>query len=194
MPEESSLQLQAEETAKVLAEKLIKHSITLSLAESCTAGLVSSLLGNFSGISSVLWGTFVCYTQQAKVSMLGLDNEKLTANGLVNKETACDMALGALKKSGTDLAAAVTGIAGPHGDGSTVPVGTVWIAACKNGVVTAKEFHFTGSRNEVRLKAAIAVLEMIDSFVKEYINTYALAEFCIIDFLKNLGDTYHRRD
>jgi len=140
-----------------------ENSRALALAESCTAGLVSSLLAETPGASEVLWGSFVCYTKEAKISMLGLDGEKLAAYGLVSEETALGMARGALEKSGAQIAAAVTGLAGPGADdASGSPVGTVWIAsAVKNGQTRAREFHFTGSRNAVRIKAAAAVLEEI---------------------------------
>jgi len=164
----SKLVEQAEENAACLIKKLKDFSCKLCLAESCTAGLISSLLAAVPGASGVLWGSYVCYTQEAKMRMLDLNEEEIKVHGLVSKETACSMALGALKKSeansssnGVCFAASVTGLAGPDGDGSSVPVGTVWAAVASKGGITAKEFHFTGSRNEVRLLAAISVMEML---------------------------------
>ena len=158
--------VQAEKTAEELVEKLKSLSLTLALAESCTAGLVSGFLANISGASAVLWGSFVCYTREAKISMLGLDSDALSAYGLVSRETAVSMAEAALNKSGAGLAAAVTGLAGPLGDGSGVPVGTVWIAASlRGGQTRAGEYHFSGSRNLVRIRAAIALFEMIKSIL-----------------------------
>jgi len=152
----------AEKTAEGLICKLRDLSFTLALCESCTAGLVSNFLACVPGASDVLWGSFVCYTKEAKVSMLGLDYDELSAHGLVSRETALSMAAGALQKSGADIAASVTGLAGPNGDGSEVPVGTVWAAAAlRNGETVAREFHFSGSRNSVRIRAGIAVLELI---------------------------------
>jgi len=159
--EKDKLTEKAEKTAEAVIEKLKSLSLKLVLAESCTAGLVSGLLANISGASAFLWGSFVCYTQEAKVLMLGLDDDSLSAHGLVNRETACSMAEGALKNSGADVSASVTGLAGPGGDGR-VPVGTIWIATAKrNADIEAKEFVFTGSRNTVRMRAAITVLEEI---------------------------------
>ena len=153
---------QAEKTAQTLVQKLKKHSLTLALSESCTAGLVSSLVANIPGASNVFWGSFVCYTQEAKVSMLNIDNNELTANGLVSRETALSMADTALKKSGACIAASVTGLAGPDGDGSNVPVGTVWIAVARNnGIILTKEYYFANERNIIRIRAAAAVLEAI---------------------------------
>ncbi|MDR0501730.1 MAG: nicotinamide-nucleotide amidohydrolase family protein [Treponema sp.] len=165
----SELFKRAEEAANTLIRKLSAFSRqdakprTLALAESCTAGLVSALLAETPGASGVLWGSFVCYTKEAKISMLGLDSEKLASCGLVSEETARGMADGALEKSGADIAAGVTGLAGPGAeDASGSPVGTVWIAAAlKNGHTRARKFHFTGSRNNVRILAAIAALEEI---------------------------------
>jgi len=153
---------QAEKTAEAAVKKLKALSLTLVLAESCTAGLVSSFLAKIPGASGVLWGSFVCYTKDAKITMLGLEENTLNTHGLVSRETAHGMATGALAKSGADIAVSVTGLAGPDGDGSGVPVGTIWVAAAlRGGEMETKEFHFTGSRNENRLKAAIAVLDII---------------------------------
>jgi PncC family amidohydrolase len=154
----------AEKASRVLIQKLKSLSLTLALAESCTAGLVSSLLAGVPGASAVLWGSFVCYTREAKVSMLGIDSRILDEHGLVSGETAGAMASGAVQKSGAYLAASVTGLAGPEGDGSNIAVGTVWAAALYKGETPmAREFHFTGSRNSIRLHAAIAVLELVNN-------------------------------
>jgi PncC family amidohydrolase len=162
----AEMTVRAEKTAEELVEKLKSLSITLALAESCTAGLVSGFLANISGASGVLWGSFVCYTREAKISMLGLDSDELSIHGLVSRETAVSMAQGALNKSGAGIAASVTGLAGPEGDGSGVPVGTVWIAASlRNGQTRADEYRFSGSRNLVRIRAAIALLEMIKNIL-----------------------------
>ncbi|MCL2196334.1 MAG: CinA family protein [Treponema sp.] len=155
----------AEITAKTTVEKLKARSVTLALAESCTAGMISSLLAEVPGASNVLWGSFVCYTKEAKILMLDLKSEELGAYGLVSKETACSMALGAMNKSGADIGVSVTGLAGPLGDGSGAAVGTVWIACANSAKTEHKEHHFTGSRNAVRIRAAIAALEMIDMLI-----------------------------
>jgi PncC family amidohydrolase len=161
MAEDAALAERAAQAAQALIRYLSGRSATLVLAESCTAGLAADLLARTSGASRVLWGSFVCYTGEAKIAMLGLDRQRLARYGLVSGETARDMALGALEKSGASLSASVTGLAGPDGDGSGAAVGTVWIARAEAGSsrAAAREFHFQGSRNEVRLRAAAAVLE-----------------------------------
>jgi PncC family amidohydrolase len=149
----------AQEMARQLVALLTERHYTLSLAESCTAGLVSDLVGRVSGASAALWGSFVCYSPDAKQRMLGLERDFLERHGLVSRETARAMALHARELAGVTIAAAVTGIAGPLGDGSGAPVGTVWIAAAWQGHCREKELHFQGTRSEIRMQAAAAVLE-----------------------------------
>ena len=156
---EAKAQKAAEEMARQLIENLTEKRLTLALAESCTAGLVADLLARTSGASAVLWGSFVCYTPDAKQRMLGLDGAFLEQHGLVSGETARAMAIHALERAGVSLAAAVTGIAGPQGDGSGTPVGTVWVAAAWQGNCREKELHFQGTRAAIRMQAAAAVLE-----------------------------------
>jgi PncC family amidohydrolase len=145
--------------AEDLLRNLSARGAKLVLAESCTAGLAADLLACIPGASRVLWGSFICYTEDAKAAMLGLDRKKIEQYGAVSRETACAMAEGALAKSGAFAAGAVTGLAGPDGDGSGLPLGTVWIAsALKGGLTTAGVFHFSGSRNEIRRAAADCVI------------------------------------
>ncbi|MDR1898692.1 MAG: CinA family protein [Treponema sp.] len=152
--------------ARDLVELLAASSRTLVLAESCTAGLGADLLARIPGASKVLWGSFVCYTVDAKVRMLGLDRSAVEKTGAVSEETACAMARGALEKSGAHAAGAVTGLAGPDGDGTALPVGTVWIAAAsRGGECGARMFHFDGSRNEVRNAAAVKLAEELLNFL-----------------------------
>jgi len=160
----SSLNIEdkAAKTAVRLVEVLTGGHYTLALAESCTAGLVSDLIARVSGASAVLWGSFVCYSPEAKKQMLQLGNF-LEKHGLVSAETAGEMALKALVLSGATIGASVTGLAGPLGDGSAAPVGTVFagIARRVNGeaAVDVKPLFFRGTRAEIRMQAALAVLE-----------------------------------
>jgi PncC family amidohydrolase len=158
----------AEAAAEALVGRLGELRKTFAAAESCTAGLVADLTARVPGASRVFWGSFVAYTPEAKRRMLGVDEETLSRHGAVSRETACAMAGGALERSGACLAAAVTGLAGPEGDGSSVPVGTVWIAcALRGGEPCAEMRRFSGSRNEVRLAAAEAVLRKLLNLLNE---------------------------
>jgi len=159
MPEIISFEAAPPE-AIALMQCLREREETAVLAESCTAGLAADLLARVPGASKVFWGSFVCYTEQAKVSMLGLDPRRLERYGLVSEETVCDMAQAALAKSGAFVAASVSGIAGPDGDGSGLPVGTVWIATALRGAAPhAALFNFCGSRNEIRHQAAHTLIK-----------------------------------
>jgi PncC family amidohydrolase len=165
---DSVLDGMALERARMLVLALGEKQLSLALAESCTAGLAAALIASVPGASRVLWGSFVCYTAQAKAAMLGLDPQRLDQFGLVSGETACDMAKGALEKSGADIAAAVTGLAGPDGDGSDTPVGRVWLASVlQGGSPRAKAYNFSGSRNEIRLKAALVLMEDLLELAEE---------------------------
>jgi PncC family amidohydrolase len=161
-----------EETGKAekdLVSFLTERSLVLAAAESCTAGLVADRIARVPGASKVFWGSFVCYSPPAKIKMLGVESEILDRYGLVSAETAAAMAAGALKKSGADLALSVTGLAGPEGDGSGTPVGTVWIGtALKKGPERTSVFHLTGSRNELRSKAALEAVNQILKQLQEF--------------------------
>jgi PncC family amidohydrolase len=150
--------------AETLIGKLRERGLFLVAAESCTAGLVADMLARVSGASDVFWGSFVTYTAGAKTAMLGVPAALIAEHGAVSREVACAMATGALAQATAaqvaarrGLAVAVTGLAGPLGDGSPVPVGTVWIAVATTvdtAQVEARVFHYTGERNEVRRQAA----------------------------------------
>jgi PncC family amidohydrolase len=159
------IETKARETARHLVESLSRKRLALALAESCTAGLVADLLAQSSGASEVLWGSFVCYTPEAKDRMLGLDGSFLEQYGLVSRETARVMALHAQERAGVSLAAAVTGIAGPLSDGSGTPVGTVWTAVAWQGNCRETEFHFQGTRAAIRMQAAAAVVKELFEIV-----------------------------
>jgi PncC family amidohydrolase len=161
----SDIEEQADKTAAMLVEKLADGHYTLALAESCTAGLVSDLVARISGASAVLWGSFVSYSPEAKKRMLRIDGNFLEKHGLVSAETAGKMALNALEISGAAIAASVTGLAGPLGDGSVTPVGTVFVGVARRvndeAAVNVKPLFFKGARQEIRMQAALAVLEEI---------------------------------
>ena len=173
MPDASA----AARRAALLAEEIVKgltaQGKMIALAESCTAGLASDFLARVPGASLVLWGSFVSYTAHAKTEMLGVPQELIGKYGAVSREVALAMAEGALNKSGASWAFSVTGLAGPGGDTSEgsaeiseeTPIGTVWIGVAgqtpDRPQSEAKRFYFSGSRNEVRNAAALAVLEEV---------------------------------
>jgi PncC family amidohydrolase len=151
----------AERLAVRLVKQLRERGLCAALAESCTAGLAASLIGRVPGASDVFWGGFVTYTLRAKRTMLGIDAAILERHGAVSGECARAMAERALAVSGAGLAISITGLAGPGGDGSATPVGTVWVAGARAGGRVLTRLHrFAGGRNSVRQKAAAAAFRL----------------------------------
>lgn len=142
----------------LLAEYLRAHGKTLSLAESCTGGWISQLVTSRPGSSEYFLGCAVVYSNQAKENILGVSHETLLAHGAVSEETAKEMAHGARRVFGSDIAASVTGIAGPGGATEEKPVGLVCIAAT-DGVNTVSSINrFGGDRTMVREASVAAAI------------------------------------
>ena len=145
-----------------IEEKIIsilsKKKLTLATAESCTGGLISAALTDVPGASSVFMGCAVTYSNEMKKLLLGVSDDTLRNFGAVSRETAAEMAQGACKKLGVDIAAAVTGIAGPGGGTPEKPVGLVYVGICFKGNVNVIELRLKGSRQAVRERTRSAVL------------------------------------
>lgn len=143
-----------EQIYKLLKEK----NLTLSLAESCTAGLIASRLVNVSGISKYFHQSYITYSNQSKMEILGVKEETLSKYGAVSEQTVKEMALNVAKKSNSDLAIAVSGIAGPGGGSDEKPVGLVYTALYIKGELKVKKSNFGGDRNWNRQRAALNAL------------------------------------
>lgn len=128
---------------QVLVRRLRGRGWKLATAESCTGGLIAHRITNVAGASEVFTHGFVTYADEAKIQLLGVSAGDLAAHGAVSGEVARQMADGALRASGADLAVAVTGIAGPGGGSAEKPVGTVFLAvALKHGPTRVeRQFH-----------------------------------------------------
>ncbi|MGJ8677192.1 MAG: competence/damage-inducible protein A [Akkermansiaceae bacterium] len=122
----------------VVVKLLTEKGQSLALAESCTGGKISSRITDIPGSSAIFTHGFVTYANEAKMEMLDVPEELLAIHGAVSEQVALAMAIGALKKSGADIAVSVTGIAGPTGGTEQKPVGTVWI-----GLATAEKSFAT---------------------------------------------------
>src|ERR1700687_156473 len=129
----------------------------LAVAESCTGGLLAAALTEIPGSSDVLDRGFVTYSNAAKQAMLGVPGAVLETRGAVSKETAEAMATGALERSGADLSAAVTGVAGPGGGTAAKPVGLVHFAAARRtGRLLHRERRYGDlGRGEIRRRSEI---------------------------------------
>lgn len=151
-----------EELAEAVGRLLRASGKKLALAESCTGGMVSSLVTDVAGSSDYFLGGVVSYANGAKEELLGVGDETLRAHGAVSEETAREMARGARERFGADVAAAITGIAGPGGGTDEKPVGTVWFAiADRDGREVAKKRSFVGDRSLVRRTASVHALELV---------------------------------
>lgn len=143
-----------------LVSLLIEKKMTVTTAESCTGGLISSTLVNVSGVSDVLKEAYVTYSNEAKQKRLGVKKETLERFGAVSSQTAREMAEGAAALAGADVALSATGIAGPGGGTSQKPVGLVYIGCCVRKNVRVKEFCFSGDRMENRLRTVEEALKL----------------------------------
>ena len=116
-------------TEELLGQALKRRKMSISSAESCTAGTVSARICSVSGASEYFKGAIVAYHNEVKMELLGVSPETLQRHGAVSRETVSEMALGAMKRLKTDCSIATSGIAGPGGGTPEKPVGTVWLAA-----------------------------------------------------------------
>jgi nicotinamide-nucleotide amidase len=134
----------------------------LATAESCTGGWIAKIITDLQGSSKWFEGTAVCYSNDAKHSLLGVPLETLDEFGAVSGETVLSMIDGIFEMTAADVAVAVSGLAGPGGGTEKKPVGTVWISYGKRGESSlAREFHFEGNRESIRLQAVEASLKAV---------------------------------
>ena len=141
-----------------VAEMLVNKNLTISVAESCTGGMVSSNLINYPGISSVFMEGCITYSNEAKMKSLGVKKETLDKFGAVSEETAREMAEGIARRYNTNIGISTTGIAGPEGGTKEKPVGLVYFGIYINGKIIVKRYIFNGSRQQVRLRATKTIL------------------------------------
>ena len=161
-----------EEILKELKEILTKNKLTLSSAESCTGGLVSSYLTDISGASEFIFQNFVTYSNEAKTKYLGVKKETLEKFGAVSKETAFEMSEGLLKLS--DCSVATTGILGPTGGSEEKPVGLVYISVgCKDKIEVIKYISKkaeTNNRHKIKKDIAKQALKCLLAYLKNTLN------------------------
>lgn len=142
-------------------ELLVESGLTLAFAESCTGGLIADLITDISGSSAYFLGSAVTYANSAKQGIVGVRNETLANNGAVSAETAAEMAQGARRVYGSDIAASVTGIAGPTGATPGKPVGLVYIHLSAEGAERGERHIWHGDRLANKALSAEAVLKLV---------------------------------
>jgi nicotinamide-nucleotide amidase len=150
-----------EDLSATVGRLLRQSRQTLSVAESCTGGMISALLTDIPGSSDYFRGGVVAYANDAKEELLGVARTTLERHGAVSEEAAREMASGARKRFESDLAAAVTGIAGPDGGTPEKPVGTVWFGLADARETSARSRRFVGDRAMVRRAASLFALELV---------------------------------
>ncbi|TLY37454.1 MAG: CinA family protein [Nitrospirae bacterium] len=146
---------------EVVGRHLAAHHLTLAVAESCTGGLVGHRLTQVSGSSTYLDRVAVCYSNRAKVDLLGIPEALIRRHGAVSAEVAEAMARGIRSRSQAGVGLSVTGIAGPTGGTAQKPVGLVFVGLDAPGRRTTREFRFHGDRHSIKLRASQAALEML---------------------------------
>jgi len=145
----------------VLGALLQKNDKNLSVAESCTGGLISHLITSIAGSSGYYLGGVTSYANSMKTKYLAVDESLLEKHGAVSSEVAAAMAQGMRLKSNADISVSVTGIAGPGGGTEDKPVGTVFIGFSEKNETKAQRFHFSGNRYEIQRLTAQTALDIV---------------------------------
>ncbi len=147
--------------SRKLHEKLSQVGLTLSLAESCTGGMIQEIITRYSGASLYFMGGITSYADEAKINILHVSAGTLKKHGAVSEETAIEMAQNCAQIFNSDIAGAVTGIAGPTGGSQKKPVGTVHIALDINKKIVHQKYIFGGDRELIRKKSTLFLFQMI---------------------------------
>jgi nicotinamide-nucleotide amidase len=146
---------------KIVGELLIKQSLTIAFAESCTGGMLSGKITDIPGSSVYFKGGIVCYSNESKISLLAVKDSTINNNGAVSKETAIELAENVRIKMNSDIGISITGIAGPAGGSDEKPVGMVWIGYSDGKETFTKKYLFGENRERTRLRSATAALDIV---------------------------------
>ena len=153
----------------VVGRALAEKKLTVALAESCTGGLIGHRLTQIPGSSAYVDRGIVCYSNQAKIDLLGVPAALLQQHGAVSAEVAATMATGVRQRSGTSVGLSVTGIAGPGGATETKPVGLVYVGLSdEKGTTTTREFRFHGDRSVIKQRSSQAALDLLRRWAAGY--------------------------
>lgn len=148
-----------------IAQKLITGGLTLSVAESCTGGLLTHRLTNVPGSSKYLFAGLVVYGNAAKMAFAGVPQASLKKHGAVSLETALALAKGVRRRCKTDFGIGVTGIAGPGGGTKNKPVGLTFIAVASSEEAVCLECRFSGTRESIKRQASTQALKLFGEFL-----------------------------
>lgn len=145
----------------IVAKLIMEKNMTISVAESCTGGLLAATLVNYAGVSEIFKEGVVTYSNEAKINRLGVREETLKKYSAVSNQTALEMAEGIAKTANTNIGLSTTGIAGPGGATKEKPVGLVYVGICINGKTITKKLHLIGDRQKIRSKTVYTVLDLL---------------------------------
>ena len=145
----------------VIGRLLLERGLTLSVAESCTSGLLGHRITDIAGSSAYFERGVLVYSNQAKQDLLGVPESILRAHGAVSAPCAEAMARGICARSGNPVGLAITGIAGPDGGTAAKPVGTVFVGVAVSGEVEARRFQFAGDRSAVKWQSTQMALDLL---------------------------------
>ncbi len=154
------------EALEVTTGRLLrKHRLTLATAESCTGGLIGHRLTDVPGSSDYFLGGIIAYSNEIKERSLGVKLETLQTHGAVSAETAIEMARGARRALGTDIAVSVTGIAGPGGGTTDKPIGLTYVAVVAAHYERVERFVWGGDRAGNKRASSEAALQMLQDYL-----------------------------
>ncbi|AEH22708.1 competence/damage-inducible protein CinA [Thermodesulfobacterium geofontis OPF15] len=150
---------------QVIGELLKTREEKLATAESCTGGMLASIITSVSGSSLYFDRGFVTYSPESKIELLGVKKETIEKFDVVSYEVAMEMAEGVRKKTKVDYALSITGFAGPTGGTPENPVGTVYIGFSYKNKIKAFRFSLSGDRNQIQLLASYTSLDILRRYL-----------------------------
>lgn len=162
-----NISLEAKLISREISELMWKDGITLSTAESCTAGNLAAAITAIPGSSHYYKGGVVAYANQVKENLLRVDVKTIETYGVVSEETVCEMVKGAMETLNTDYAIATSGVAGPGGGTPDKPVGTIWIAAGSRNKIVTMKLEGDDGREQNIAKATKSALHLVCDLLKE---------------------------
>ena len=156
---------------KNIAEILKEHSLVISVAESCTGGLLSSRLTDISGSSEYIRANFVTYSNESKMALLDVKDETLRVYGAVSEQCAREMSEGLYRKTKADIAISTTGLAGPTGATETKPIGLMYVGITNRYKSVVQQFKLNPKFDRIRMKQEFtqcALQMLLDSLSEGY--------------------------
>ena len=153
--------------ARKVGSYLAHNHLTLSVCESCTGGMLGSLITSIPGSSEYFVGGIIAYSDAIKRRLVGVKARTLSQHGAVSSAVAREMALAVKKKMNSDIGMSITGIAGPSGGSREKPVGLVYVGLAMKRRLVVREFCFKGGREVIRRAACRQALRLLHEILHE---------------------------